>query len=105
MRIMVPGMSDECNEVEIYFRTYNQRVVKCILIECVDGIDDEFVGVAKCDPQDEFDFKVGRKLALERALDKRLKKRLNYLFDQIAGENCFDVQLRRIAHNKLRRRG
>ncbi len=57
-------------------RTAFKRILKYTNADYVIGpyrVDDTFVGIAKCAPEDEFDAEFGMKLALARAKRKRGK--------------------------------
>lgn len=80
---------------EVFYRVnYERGIVACVLTGCkyialhriekyaphvyaweIPGleIDDTYVGVAKCAPDDEFDLEYGKQLALVRAKAKRCK--------------------------------
>ena len=63
---------------EFYKQTqYNVAIGKHYLFL----MDDSFVGVAKCSPDDEFDEKVGKNLAFRRAYEKYLKQKRRVMLD------------------------
>lgn len=76
----------------VYYINKDKRTVACTLVGCEDDalsmigkygngilrpyfndalIKDIYTGIAKCAPEDEFDEKIGMKLALKRAQNKR----------------------------------
>lgn len=44
-------------------------------------MDDKFIGTAKCDPLDEFDEKIGKNLAFQRAYEKYVRQKKRILFN------------------------
>lgn len=98
------------NDVE--YKVYPENgVVICRLLNCQDvpysriikymqqwpmndskyEVDNVFIGMAKCSPEDTFDEQYGKKLALERAKEKRRKAFNNmvrlYINDTMRGLN------------------
>lgn len=67
-----------------------------------------FEGVAKCNPEDTFDFKTGKRIAVARAEVKAYKfyqrylKEYNQVYQQLADEtaNLFFKLNKQITHNK-----
>lgn len=64
-------------------------------------MDNTFVGIAKCSPEDEFDERVGKNLAFQRAYEKYLKQKRRVMFD-IADyvEKWADITRRYLKENK-----
>ena len=44
-------------------------------------MDDKFVGTARCSPEDEFNERIGKNLAFQRAYEKYLKQKKRILLD------------------------
>ena len=92
-----------------YFTTDNKVVTcKITVVASDDTVPFSFVGTASCSPDDKFDFKKGRKLALARAeieARKYYKKLYNKLYKKFQealepiNDFCIDCNSQ-IEHNK-----
>ena len=72
-------------------RTAFKRILKYTNADYVIGpyrVDDTFVGIAKCAPEDEFDVEIGMELSLAKAKRKRCKAVNNMLIKYIEDVQC-----------------
>ena len=73
MKIIIPG-TDVTIRAKI--ETFNDRIVKCTLYDDNQSLsefdmDNKFVGIAKCHPDDKFDKIIGVEIAIGKALERR----------------------------------
>lgn len=91
------------------FKNQTVAFLEVALTDCNNVIDEISVkGIARCNPEDEYNFNIGRRIALARAEIKAYKYYKNFLiefndcYQRLATEsaNLYDKLRKQISHNK-----